>query len=109
MTLPGKISWSFALVLALGPHGTAQDSSPPTDSAKTTAEWLRILRNPDGSFEDWEKARRALGPGGPRAKEAMPALIDALGDPREGANARVAEALADHGPTVVPDLLSPAR
>src|SRR5215218_1291160 len=48
---------------------------------------------------------KASGTRASRVKEAVPALIDALGDPREGANARVAEALADHGPAVVPDLI----
>jgi len=103
--LAGKLSLSFALILAIGPVGKAEEPSPPTGSTKTTAEWLRVLRDPDTPFDDSERARRALGPAGPHPKEAVAALIDALGDPRDEVNARVAQTLADHGPVVVSDLV----
>jgi HEAT repeat protein len=105
MTHPGAFVWSIALLLAIGLPGRAQDDNRPTASPKTTDGWLRVLRNPDAPAEAWQEARNALGPGGPRANEAVRALIDALGDPETPANVRVAEALADHGPAVVPHLV----
>jgi HEAT repeat protein len=105
MTHTGIFVWTLALVVSVGLPGRAQDDNRPTASSKTTDGWLQVLRNPDASAEAWQEARNALGPGGPRANEAVQALIDALGDPETPANARVAEALADHGSAVVPYLV----
>src|SRR4051794_2022713 len=105
MPIRTKFFGSVALILALSISGAAQKARPSAEAKRTTAEWLRLLKSEDGPREDWAKAREALGPDGSHVKEAIPALFGALGDPREPANARVARALSDHGPVVVPELV----
>jgi hypothetical protein len=70
----------IAILLAAVGRGCGQGDKPPDYSGKSLTQWIDILKNaPNG--ERWgaaDEAQDALGPRGPYAKTAIPALIDAL-------------------------------
>lgn len=65
-------------LVALG-VGVARQPAQPAAPPKTLAEWVAAVTDPKnpGGRDD---ARRALGPDGPFRRDALPALLDALGD-----------------------------
>lgn len=81
---------------------------PPDYKSKTLKEWIEILKTPD-DYPIRQQARQALGPDGPYAKVAVPALIEAFADkqpPEDWAIVEVImETITDYGPSVVPQLV----
>jgi HEAT repeat protein len=80
-----------------------QQTQAPDYAKKPLAQWIDgfHVRN-EVAVRD--EARSALGPRGPYAKVAVPALLDAL--PRQQlVTSDVAATLADYGPAVVPVLM----
>src|SRR5262245_25203618 len=104
MRLPAIAATSLAIILAFGSWGIAQDEKPPDYSKKFLDEWIEILKDKNDVLGHIE-ARKALGPDGPYAKAAIPALIDALKDLEWLYSFKIAETLADYGPAAVPSLL----
>jgi HEAT repeat protein len=93
---------SLALIAAVARPAIARDDKPPDYAGKPLAKWIEILRNsPDRALR--LHARIAVGPYGPYAKTAVPALIEAMKDwrdPQDGV-----KTLADYGPSFIPDLV----
>jgi HEAT repeat protein len=99
-----------ALFLALSALPTAraqdEDEKPPDFSSKSVAQWIAALKKWDDKKGDNRWASEALGPKGPYAKEAVPALIESFKDDdwhREFNQPAVT--LAIHGKTIVPRLI----
>jgi HEAT repeat protein len=98
------VSFSLAVMFSIMGPGIAQDESPADYTKKPLAKWIEALKNKENPKARIE-ARMALGPTGPYAKVAIPALIDALGDMDWPVGSDAAEALADYGPAIVPSLV----
>lgn len=90
------------LLLVAGP-GNAQNPKQPGDAAKAVAQLIADLKGKDNQAS--AAAREALGPDGPYAKTALPALIDALNEPDRGVQWNLAELIAEYGPRAVPSLI----
>ncbi len=86
-----RIVLSAAVMLVTARLAVAQEKKPPDYSAKTVVQWIEALKNPQ-NLDLVGEAHVALGPDGPYANKAIPALIDALDD-------------NDYGPDVLPALL----
>jgi HEAT repeat protein len=86
----------------------AQEEKPPDYASKPLAKWIEALKDKDNPELRME-ARQALGPTGPYAKVAVPALIDALRHTEPPLAWDTAQTLADYGPSVVPSLLRALR
>jgi HEAT repeat protein len=90
------------LVAAVASRG--QDKKPPDYASKPLEYWIEALKNGEKPVLRYQ-ARRALGPDGPYAKVAVPALIDAFAHKEPPVGTDAVEALADFGPSVVPHLV----
>jgi HEAT repeat protein len=91
------------ILLVTGPGSIADPKQPALYKGKTFRQWVEALKNiwhPD----DQQEARRVLGPRGPYARMALPALIEALRD-RKGLDFPVEETVIDYGPKAVPLLI----
>lgn len=95
---------SLGFLLAVATASRAQDEEPIDYKSKPIAKWIEGLKDKK-NFQLRHQARQALGPNGPYAKEAVPALIDAFGEKQPPVFSEVAETLADYGPAVAPALL----
>jgi HEAT repeat protein len=104
MRAPFAFSLSVAFILATVGRGMAQDEKPPDYTTKTVAEWIKVLKH-ESDPKLSAVARRALGPNGPYAKTAIPALIDALEEKKWELRKPISETLADYGSPVVPSLV----
>jgi HEAT repeat protein len=92
------------VILAVARPGAAQDPEPPDYAKKSLAEWMKALgAGPDPELR--QQARRALGPKGPYAAAAVPALIACFNNQTDPAFSEAVDTLADYGPGVVPTLL----
>jgi HEAT repeat protein len=103
MKAPCTILLAAALVVAAVGRGIAEKEKAPDYSKKTLAQWIEALKDQD--IEKSAEAHEALGPNGPYAKSAIPALIDALNHKEKFIQLTAIETLADYGPDVVPDLV----
>src|SRR5262245_39052081 len=74
----------------------AQEKKEPSFEGKSLSEWVKLLKSPKAEVRG--EAARALGQIGPKAKSAVPALIDALKDKNEGVRNDAAVALGAIGP-----------
>jgi hypothetical protein len=92
------------LMLAALQRAPAQDEKRLALTSKTVAEWIVALHD-ENRPELHDPACRALGPEGPYAKEAIPALIEDLIKQYPHTMSPAAEILADHGQSAVPSLL----
>src|SRR5690348_450020 len=90
----------LAITLVFGSAGISQEEKPSDYSKKSLAKWIEVLKDKEDIVGRIE-ARKALGPSGPYAKVAVPALIDALKDMEEPMSWEIAKTLADYGPAVV--------
>jgi HEAT repeat protein len=73
----------------------------PAYGGKTVAEWLAVLKLDDSQEANWEQRRRAayaLGQIGPAAKDAVPALTEALDSQSMDVRQYAADALGHIGP-----------
>jgi HEAT repeat protein len=105
MTRLSRVCLSAAVLLVAACPGASQDEGKPDYTKKSLAEWIKALHCYDDSNLRAE-ARAALGPRGPYAKGAVPALIEAFKDDKISLLLSDApETLADYGPAVVPTLL----
>jgi HEAT repeat protein len=91
------------VAFAVGTQGLAQDEKPPDYSKKSLVEWIAALKNKEDILARME-AQKALGPNGPYAKIAIPALINALKDEDFPVDWDIANTLASYGPSAVPSL-----
>jgi HEAT repeat protein len=94
------------VVFSLVCRGYAQVDKPPDYTRKSVAEWIEILIKSDKGAR-WgpaDEAQDALGPSGPYAKTAIPALIEAF-DTEDDNGFQIADTLADYGTTAVPHLI----
>jgi HEAT repeat protein len=82
----------------------AQDEKPPDYTRQPLGKWIEAMQD-EGDAYLRNEARCALGPDGPYAKVAIPALINALKDRGRLFASEAAQTLADYGPSVVPRLL----
>jgi len=98
------MSLAVVFVLATVGRGLGEDEKTPDYSKKTVAKWIEALKDQENP-ENAAEARQALGPNGPYAKSAIPALIDALDERKLPIRSEVAETLADYGPPVLTDLV----
>src|SRR3954453_10927638 len=81
-----------------------QEEKPPDFTSKSLGQWIEALKDKDNrKLLGW--AGEALGPGGPYAKVAIPALLDAFNHKRPPERSVVASILAEYGPPVVPRLV----
>jgi HEAT repeat protein len=97
--------WLFAgLMAAAAGAGGRHDDEAPDYTRKPLGEWIEALKDQDKP-ECRYQARKALGPGGPYAKVAVPALIEAFGHKEPPAGSEAAETLGDYGLAVVPLLM----
>jgi HEAT repeat protein len=94
----------MAIVLASVSRGVAEDDKTPDYSKKTVAKWIEALKDQKDS-ENAAEARQALGPNGPYAKSAIPALIDALDEKEEAVRLEIVAVLADYGVAAEPSLV----
>ena len=97
---------SVLLFVSLTESSNAQDQATDkrqketTYQGKTVSKWAEALKNED-SFIRW-RAASALGQIGPAAKDAVPALMEALKDKHSGVTRRAAaSALGRIGPAAV--------
>lgn len=89
----------LAMLLVVVGRATPQPQLPADNSSKPLGKWIDALKDEKLRLQ----ARQALGPAGPYAKRAIPAIMDAF---KELPSFSVAcQTLADYGPAVVPDLL----
>src|SRR5262249_41212223 len=102
MRVANLLCLSIGLILAVAGAGRPQDEKPTDYTSKSLGKWIEALRDDD--LELRAQARKALGPDGPYAKVAVPALIDAFGHKGPSVGPEAARALADYGPSVVPSL-----
>src|SRR5205823_4902352 len=90
--------------------GTPCRAQEPSSEGKSLSEWVKLLKG--GDFGERQKAALALGKMGPKAKAAVPALIDALKDKKDRVRRFSAKALGDVGPeakAAVPALIEALR
>jgi HEAT repeat protein len=92
------------LFLVAPSPGRPQPQQPPDYRVKTLAEWIEALKDRDQRHRH-QQARQALGPTGPYAEAAVPALIDLLHHKESTVRWDAAMTVADHGPAIVPVLL----
>jgi HEAT repeat protein len=92
------------LLLIMVPPSVAQENKPPDYSSKPLGEWTKALKTSKNS-QPYFHAMEALGPDGPYAKVAVPALIEAFKDKDWRIAGQPAETLASHGAAVVPNLI----
>src|SRR5713226_8551631 len=90
------------LVAAVASRG--QEKKPPDYASKPLEYWIEALKNGDKPELRYQ-ARQALGPDGPYAKVAVPALIDAFAHKEPPVGTDAVQALADFGPAAVPQLI----
>src|SRR5689334_475860 len=91
-------------LLVVATFASGQDTKPPDYASKPLEKWIEALKNEeDGELR--HHARQALGPDGPYAKVAIPALIDAFAHKQPPVGVESIQALADYGPVVIPHLL----
>jgi HEAT repeat protein len=88
-------------------RGYSQRDKPPDYSTKSVAEWIQILKDTDKQQdqEQFNRARLALGPRGPYAKTAIPALIDALDVDELRFSMEFMDVLAEYGSPAVEPLI----
>jgi HEAT repeat protein len=104
MKAPFLVSVAIAFFLTAAGSGTAQVEKPPDYASKPVAKWIEALKDQNNSKIAAE-ARKALGPHGPYAKTAIPALIDALDERDWTIRQEVAATLADYGRPIVNRLI----
>ena len=92
-----------ALVVLSGSIGCTP-SIPPATLNKSVPELIQDLKSDDGLIRS--QAAIALGLKKEEAKEAIPALIKVLGDPKTHVRYRVMEALAQMGEPAVSALIA---
>lgn len=80
-----------------------QEKQAPNYASKPLDQWIKALKD-QNDHERRSEARKALGPVGPYAKVAVPALIEALGHKDPPVQEDAAALLADYGPSIVPTL-----
>jgi len=95
---------STGLILTVVAASRPQEKKPPDLASKPLSQWIETLQHEtDGRLH--LQAREALGPDGPYAKVAVPALIDAFDHTEPHERSDVAKTLAEYGPSVVPSLV----
>jgi HEAT repeat protein len=92
------------LGVSLTVQGQAEDKKPADDSNKTVGEWIKELKE-GTEVERTHVVRKALGPSGPFAKTAIPALIDALDDFKEDHRSSLTVIIEEYGPSAIPHLI----
>lgn len=98
---------SLIVLLVVAIPVAAQENKPSDYSGKPLGDWIKALRT--GGNTDYFQACEALGPNGPYAKVAVPALIEAFKDKAKDKDwilgREPAETLAAHGARAVPNLI----
>jgi HEAT repeat protein len=94
-----------AIILCAPSRTSAADEKDTVYKGKTFAQWIHDLINPWWQRDREREARKALGPRGPYAKVAVPALINALKDRKPPWDDEVENTLADYGPEAIPALI----
>ncbi len=101
MRTPLLFSLSAVVIFSVGGRGLAEDEKPDY-TKKTISQWIDVLKN-SKERESAAEARKALGPSGPYAKTAIPALIDALDD--DNFPLKVTNVLAEYGSPAIEPLI----
>src|SRR5262245_2823069 len=86
------------------PSSRTQEKQPPDFTSKSLGVWIEALKDRENA-ELRDRAWKALGPDGPYAKVAVPALIDAFNHKKPPGHWDVAMILAGYGPSGVPRLV----
>lgn len=104
----------MAILLAVAGRAATQHQKTPDPASKPLVKWIEALKDKENR-ELRLQARLALGPAGPYATEAVPALIDGFKvlpvGPRPVApyescsSLQASQTLADYGPAVIPVLV----
>jgi len=87
---------TFLAVLLLSLTATAKGDDEPTYQGRPLHEWVKLLKKGDGAAR--QRAALAIGEMGPKAKAAVPDLVDALKDKSGRVRRFAAKALGQIGP-----------
>ena len=88
----------LGLIFVAGISVTAR-SEDATIGGRSVSDWVAALKSNDSSI--WREAFVALRLFGPTARGAVPALIEALDDPRQVVQLEAADTLREIGPEAV--------